>query len=77
MAAEFVIVNLGSEAPKVGSSYTILGVAESEAAARTLLGTLPATAASKVVILQKVAVVRRMPSVKLEDLQEDLFPAQP
>lgn len=75
MAAEFVILNLGSDPAKVGASYTVLAVAGSEQDARAMLGALPATSASKVAILEKKAVIRRVPSVKLEELQEDIIPA--
>lgn len=74
MSAEFVILNLGSDAAKVGASYTLLGVADSEAAARTLLSNLPTATASKVAILEKKAIIRRVPSVKLEELNEELLP---
>ncbi len=73
MAAEFVILNLGADPAKVGASYTVLAVAASEQEARTVLGNLPTTSASKVAILEKKAVIRRVPSVKLEDLQEDII----
>lgn len=74
MGAEFIILNLGSDVTKVGASYSILGVADSESEARALLASLPAATASKVAILEKKAIVRRVPSVKLEDLAEDIIP---
>lgn len=74
MSAEFLILNLGSDPAKVGASYTILGVAPTEAEARTQLAALPTATASKVAILEKKAVIRRVPSVKLEDLSENLLP---
>lgn len=74
MAAEFVILNLGSDPPKLGSAYTILAVTSSEQDARTFLGTLPIAAASKVAILEKKALINRIPSVRLEDLQGNIIP---
>jgi hypothetical protein len=73
MAAEFLIVNLGSDPAKVGASYTLLGVASSEQEARALLAAMPATTASKVALLEKKAVIKRTPSVKLEDLQDNII----
>lgn len=71
--AEFVILNLGSDPPRVGSSYTLLGVAATEADARAMLATIQVTTASKVALLEKKAVIRRTPSVKLEDLAENII----
>jgi hypothetical protein len=73
MAAEFVILNLGSDPPKVGASYTVLGVAASEQEARDMLSTMATTTASKVAVLEKKAVIRRVPSVRLEDLAENII----
>lgn len=73
MAAEFLILNIGNENAKIGASYTLLGVAASEQEARAQLAALPTASASKVVILEKTAVIRRTPSVRLEDLSEDLI----
>ncbi|NTU77131.1 MAG: hypothetical protein HGA90_04885, partial [Alphaproteobacteria bacterium] len=60
MSAEFIILNLGSDAAKVGASCTVLGVAHSESDARDLLASLPTATASKVAILEKKAVIRRV-----------------
>lgn len=74
MAEEFLLFNVGDESTrmKVGKSYLLLGVAESEEAARELAEALPATSASKVAILWKQAVIRRVPTVRLEDIDEVL-----
>ena len=73
MSAEFVVLNIGSDTAKIGASYTILGVAGSESEAMTLLETLPAATASKVAILEKKAVIKRIPAVKLEELNENMI----
>jgi hypothetical protein len=73
MSAEFILLNIGPDAAKVGSSYAVLGVAPTEAEARTLLASLPASTASHVAILEKKSVYRRVPSVKLEEATEDIF----
>jgi hypothetical protein len=74
VSAEFIVINIGTDAAKVGASYTILGVAQTEDAARALLASLPTSTASKVAILEKKAVIRRIPSVRLEELTEDIVP---
>ncbi|MBI5895369.1 MAG: hypothetical protein HZB24_04940 [Desulfobacterales bacterium] len=74
MSTEFIVLNIGSDAAKIGASYTILGVADTEDAARAMLSSLPTSTASKVAILEKKAVIRRIPSVKLEDLTENIIP---
>lgn len=73
MAAEFLIVNLGADPAKVGASYTLLGVAASEPEARALLASMPAATSSKVAVLEKKAVIKRTPSVKLEDLNDNII----
>jgi len=72
MSEEILVFSVGdpSASMKVGKSYLLLGVAASEAEARTLAESLPATSGSKVVIVQKRAVVRRIPAVRLEDVDE-------
>ena len=74
MTDEFLIFNVGDENTrmKVGKSYLLLGVAKNEKDARELVEGLPAAAASKVVILAKKAVVRRVPTVRLEDIDENV-----
>lgn len=72
MSEEVLVFNVGDSntSMKVGKSYLLLGVAESEAAARRLVENLPATAGSKVVIVQRKALVLRIPAVRLEDLDD-------
>ncbi len=72
MADEFLIFNIGTDPAKVGASYALLGVAKSEQEAREMLGTMPTPSASKAAIVQKKAYIRRTPSVRLEDLAEDI-----
>jgi hypothetical protein len=73
MAEEMLIFNIGDESAriKVGKSYLLLGVAQSEQEARELAESLPANAGSKVILLAKRAVIRRVPAVRLEDLDEN------
>jgi len=73
MAEEMLIFNIGDESAriKVGKSYLLLGVAQSEQEARELAESLPANAGSKVILLAKRAVIRRIPAVRLEDLDEN------
>ena len=73
MADEVLLFNIGDESAlmKVGKAYVLLGVATSEKEARELAESLPANAGSKVVIVTRRAVIRRVPAVRLEDLQED------
>ena len=73
MAAEFLILNLGSDPAKIGASYTLLGVAASEQDARAMLASMPATTASKVALLEKKAVIKRTPSVRLDDLTDNII----
>ena len=72
MAAEMLIFNIGDESArmKVGKSYLLLGVAQSEQEARELAESLPANAGSKIMLLEKRAVIRRVPAVRLEDVDE-------
>ena len=72
MAAEMLIFNIGDESArmKVGTSYLLLGVAQSEQEARELAESLPANAGSKIMLLEKRAVIRRVPAVRLEDVDE-------
>lgn len=72
MAEEVLVFNVGDETSrmKVGKSYLLLGVAQSEQQARQLAESLPANAGSKVMLLTKKAVIRRIPAVRLEDLDE-------
>lgn len=73
MSDEFIILNLGSDSAKVGSSCTILGVSSTEEEARARLAELPTSTASKVAILEKRSVIRRVPTVRLEDLTENII----
>jgi hypothetical protein len=72
MAAEMLIFNIGDESArmKVGKSYLLLGVAQSEQEARELAESLPANAGSKIMLLERRAVIRRIPAVRLEDIDE-------
>ncbi|PFG44513.1 hypothetical protein ATJ88_3238 [Isoptericola jiangsuensis] len=72
MADEFLVLGLGDEHMKVGKSYLLLGVAPTAAKARELAEELPAATASRVVIAQRHALVRRVPAVRLEDLDDSL-----
>jgi hypothetical protein len=67
-----LIFNIGDESArmKVGKSYLLLGVAQSEQEARELAESLPANAGSKIMLLEKRAVIRRVPAVRLEDVDE-------
>lgn len=73
MADEVLLFNIGDESAhmKVGKSYLLLGVATSDKEARALAEALPANAGSKVVIVTKQAVIRRVPAVRLEDMHEN------
>lgn len=75
MAEEVLVFNVGDDSAhmKAGKSYVLLGVTESEEKARELAASLPANAGSKVVILAKRAVIRRVPAVRLEDLDESVI----
>jgi hypothetical protein len=75
MAEEILIFNVGDESArmKVGKSYLLLGVAASEKEARALMESLPINAGSKVVLAVKQAVLRRVPAVRLEDVDERLI----
>lgn len=72
MAEEVLIFNIGDESTrmKVGRSYLLLGVAQSEHEARELAASLPANSGSKIILLAKRAIIRRIPAVRLEDLDE-------
>ncbi|MGE0134543.1 MAG: hypothetical protein AB7L91_08670 [Dehalococcoidia bacterium] len=74
MSDEVLVFNIGDESAhmKVGKSYLLLGVAGTEEEARALAASLPASAGSKVVIVTKRAVLRRVPAVRLEDVDEDV-----
>ena len=74
MSEEYLVFSVGdlTATMKVGKPYPLLGVAASEAGARELLESLPPSAASKVIIVEKKAVVRRIPSVRLEDIDESV-----
>ena len=74
MAHEVLLFNVGDEPARMkpGKSYVLLGVASSEEEARQLAAELPANAGSKVVIVTKQAVLRRVPAVRLEELDEDV-----
>ncbi|KQR16019.1 hypothetical protein [Cellulomonas sp. Leaf334] len=73
MAEEVLIFNIGDDSArmKVGKTYLLLGVAKSEQEARALAESLPANVGSKVTLLAKRAVIRRVPAVRLEVLDED------
>jgi hypothetical protein len=74
MADEVLIFNVGDDSSRMkpGKSYVLLGVAKTEEGARELAASLPASAASKVVVVAKRAVLRRVPAVRLEDLDENV-----
>ncbi len=74
MADEVLLFNVGDDSArmKIGKAYVLIGVASSEQAARELAETLPANAGSKVVIVTKQAVLRRVPAVRLEELDENV-----
>ena len=75
MAEEYLVFNIGdvSTRMKVGKSYLLLGVATSDKGARELVESLPAATASKVLIVARKAVVRRVPAVRLEDVDESVL----
>lgn len=77
MADEFLVLGLGDELMKVGKSYILLGVAPTADQARALAEALPASAASRIVIAQRHALVRRIPAVRLEDLDDSLVDTPP
>lgn len=61
---EFLVFDIGAGA-KVGGSYSLLGVAETQAKAEELVRALPSASATKVAILQRKAVLTRKPAVEL------------
>lgn len=72
MPDEMLLFNIGDDAAtmKVGKSYMLLGITSSEEEARQLAESLPANAGSKVVIVTRRSVLRRIPAVRLEELDE-------
>lgn len=73
MADQVLLFNVGDESAslKVGKSYLLLGISASVEDARELASTLPANAGSKVVIVTREALLRRIPAVRLEDVEEN------
>ncbi len=71
---EVLVFNIGDESArmKVGKSYLLLGVTGSVDEARELAESLPANAGSKVVIVTKDSVLRRIPAVRLQELDEQV-----
>jgi hypothetical protein len=71
--AEFLVFDIGTGA-RVGGSYSLLGVANSQKKAEELIKGLPSSSATKVAILERKAVLSRKPAVELSPSSERIVP---